>query len=108
MKTLLTLLLLTLTCFLHQSSASSHLFNQQKSCCPESSRTPVPKHKVKHMGMTPEDCPKESTAIVITTMCNKQFCIDPTWTWATKLLAEFEKSAIKPMKPATATKPPQC
>ncbi|XP_022605285.1 C-C motif chemokine 5-like [Seriola dumerili] len=100
MKTLLTLLFLTLICFLHHTSASplATELMLKGGCCTGFNRTAVPKSKVKHVGMTPDDCTNK--AVVVTTVCDKKICIDPTWTWAKKLLSAFEKSAGNTASPA--------
>ncbi|XP_033485839.1 uncharacterized protein LOC117258777 [Epinephelus lanceolatus] len=91
MKTLVTLALLTLICFLHHSSGTVAVNAVTKDgCCPGSNRTHIPKGFVKDMVRTPNDCnPK---AIVITTVCEEKYCIDAKWTWVKKRLEEFETS----------------
>ncbi|XP_041798915.1 C-C motif chemokine 19-like [Chelmon rostratus] len=94
MKTLVTLLLLTLICCLYHISAAPvapHLLAQQ--CCPVCVRKPVPKGKVKNVTMTDSGC--KLKAIVVTTVCDKKICMTGNWAWAKKLLTEFEQSAAK-------------
>ncbi|XP_044213058.1 C-C motif chemokine 22-like isoform X1 [Thunnus albacares] len=91
MKTLATFILLTLICFLHHSSASpdSPGFRTTGGCCMNHTQMIIPKRKVKHVVETPRGC--TTKAIVITSVCDKEYCIDPDFRWAKKLLAEFEK-----------------
>ncbi|XP_071346218.1 C-C motif chemokine 17-like [Trachinotus anak] len=93
MKTLLTLLLLTLICFLYHISAGPVApgLMVRAGCCEKYNRTPIPKGKVTHVGRTADNCAVK--AIVVSTVCNKTFCIDQDWPWADKLLTEFKKSA---------------
>ncbi|XP_031704646.1 C-C motif chemokine 22-like [Anarrhichthys ocellatus] len=90
MKTLVPLVLLI--CFLgHISAAPVALSVQRDGCCRGYNRNPIPKGKVAHVGMTPSDC--RSKSIIITTVCKKEFCVDPDWDWAKKLLEDFKKPA---------------
>ncbi|XP_022605297.1 C-C motif chemokine 5-like [Seriola dumerili] len=108
MKTLLTLLFLTLICFLHHTSASplATELMLKGGCCTGFNRTAVPKSKVKHVGMTPDDCTNK--AVVVTTVCNKKFCIDPSWTWAQNLLEEFKKSTASSTSPRAPFNSSRC
>ncbi|XP_053171401.1 C-C motif chemokine 22-like isoform X2 [Scomber japonicus] len=92
MKTLPTLILLALICFLHHSSASplGPELVSAEPCCPDFNRRLIPKSKVKHVAMTSNSC--KTTAIVVTTVCDKKSCLDPDWPFAKKLLVEFEKA----------------
>ncbi|XP_062281684.1 C-C motif chemokine 22-like isoform X2 [Scomber scombrus] len=100
MKTLPTLILLALICFLHHSSAS--LFGpgdvSAEPCCPGFTKRLIPKPKVKHVAKTSNSC--KITAIVVTTVCGKESCLDPEWPQAKKLLAEFEKATANNKLPS--------
>ncbi|CAK6977263.1 C-C motif chemokine 22-like isoform X2 [Scomber scombrus] len=108
MKTLPTLILLALICFLHHSSAGlvGPGLIHEESCCPSFNRTFIPKPKVKHVAMTPSRC--KTTAIVVTTVCDKKSCIDPEWRWAKKLLAEFEKFTANNKSPSAPFNTSKC
>ncbi|XP_056234413.1 C-C motif chemokine 22-like [Seriola aureovittata] len=99
MKTLLTLLFLTLICSLHHTSAGPVAVEMmvKGACCPGYNQTRIPKAKVKHVAMTPDGCTDK--AVVVTTVCNKKFCIDPSWIWARNLLKEFKKSTAGSTSP---------
>ncbi|XP_056234424.1 C-C motif chemokine 22-like [Seriola aureovittata] len=100
MKTLLTLLFLTLICSLHHTSAGPVAVEMmvKGACCPGYNQTRIPKARVKHVAMTPDGCTDK--AVVVTTVCDKKICIDPNWPWAKKLLSAFEKSAGNTASPA--------
>ncbi|XP_072235970.1 C-C motif chemokine 26-like [Leuresthes tenuis] len=93
MKTLLTLGLLVLVCFLCHSSAGLSALKMifKEGCCLQHNRTTVPKQKVKHVAMTSSDC--RLKAVIVTTVIGKKFCIDPDWIWAKKTLKAFKKSS---------------
>uniref|UniRef100_A0A4W6C6C5 Chemokine interleukin-8-like domain-containing protein n=1 Tax=Lates calcarifer TaxID=8187 RepID=A0A4W6C6C5_LATCA len=95
MKTLVILILLTLICFLRHSTSL------QGGCCPEYSKTRIPRPRVKHVEMTPDHC--QNKAIVVTTVCDK-FCIDANWSWAKKLLSEFKSSTANSTTPRAPLK----
>uniref|UniRef100_A0A8P4KK68 Chemokine interleukin-8-like domain-containing protein n=1 Tax=Dicentrarchus labrax TaxID=13489 RepID=A0A8P4KK68_DICLA len=92
MKTLVTLVLLTLICFLQHSSTASvtvqALFQQQ--CCQSYNAIIIPRGRVRHMAMNPSHCPVK--AVIVTTTCDKKICIDPNTKWTQKLLSDFKKS----------------
>ncbi|XP_062281487.1 uncharacterized protein LOC133985658 isoform X3 [Scomber scombrus] len=108
MKTLPTLILLALICFLHHSSAglNAPVAVYEESCCPSFNRKLIPKPKVKHVAMTPSRC--KTTAIVVTTVCDVTSCIDPEWRWAKKLLAEFEKLTANNKSPSAPFNTSKC
>ncbi|XP_059212426.1 C-C motif chemokine 17-like [Centropristis striata] len=94
MKTLPTLVLLTLICFLVHSSAAGLVgvnLVTGTGCCLHHNRTMIPKGLVKHVGMSPGDC--KLKAIVFTTVCNVTHCLDPSMLWAKKRLEEFQSSS---------------
>ncbi|XP_062282227.1 C-C motif chemokine 22-like isoform X5 [Scomber scombrus] len=92
MKTLPTLILLALICFLHHSSAGSDApeLVSAEPCCPGFNQRLIPKPKVIHVAKTSHSC--KTQAIVVTTVCDETSCIDPNWRWAKNLLAAFEKA----------------
>ncbi|XP_053171454.1 C-C motif chemokine 22-like isoform X1 [Scomber japonicus] len=100
MKTLPTLILLALICFLHHSSAGLFApeFISAEPCCPSFNRRKIPKQRVKHVANTSNSC--KTKAIVVTTVCDKKSCLDPEWRWAKKLLAEFEKATVYSKSPS--------
>ncbi|XP_067460679.1 C-C motif chemokine 22-like isoform X1 [Thunnus thynnus] len=100
MKTLATFILLTLICFLHHSSAgpASTGFRTTDGCCMNHTRMIIPKPKVKHVVETPRGC--TTKAIVVTSVCDKEFCFDPDSQWAKRLLAVFENFPDKTSPPA--------
>eukprot|EP00064_Thunnus_orientalis_P021624 superscaffoldBa00006683_g21790 len=100
MKTLAAFILLTLICFLHHSSADlkGPGFTITDECCMSHTRMTIPKPKVKHVAKNPSHCPTK--AIIITSVCDTLYCIDPNFRWAKKLLAEFEKLPDKTSPPA--------
>ncbi|XP_067461348.1 C-C motif chemokine 18-like [Thunnus thynnus] len=100
MKTLAAFILLTLICFLHHSSAgpSSTEFVTKGGCCMSHTQMIIPRPKVKHVAETPSHC--TTKVIVITSVCDKEYCIDPDFRWAKKLLAEFENFPDKTSLPA--------
>uniref|UniRef100_A0A4W6C699 Chemokine interleukin-8-like domain-containing protein n=1 Tax=Lates calcarifer TaxID=8187 RepID=A0A4W6C699_LATCA len=99
MKTLVILILLTLICFLRHSTSL------QEGCCPEYSKTRIPRPRVKHVEMTPDHC--QNKAIVVTTVC-KRICIDHKLDWAKKLLSDFKNSAANFTTSAAALKVFKC
>ncbi|XP_042274945.1 C-C motif chemokine 7-like [Thunnus maccoyii] len=100
MKTLATFILLTLICFLHHSSASANgaVLATTDGCCMNHTRMIIPKQKVRHVAENPSHC--ETKAIIVTSVCDKLYCIDPDSRWAKNLLAEFEKFPDKTSPPA--------
>uniref|UniRef100_A0A665V3L1 Chemokine interleukin-8-like domain-containing protein n=1 Tax=Echeneis naucrates TaxID=173247 RepID=A0A665V3L1_ECHNA len=94
MKTLPVVFLLSLICLLRRSSCApiAPELMLREGCCPKFSQTRIPYVKVKHVAMTPYHCSQKNMAIVVTSVCNKKFCIDPNLAWAKRLLSEFEKS----------------
>ncbi|XP_045889204.1 C-C motif chemokine 7-like isoform X1 [Micropterus dolomieu] len=108
MRTLVTILLLTLVCFLSYSSAAPLALRMlnRKVCCTNSTQMHIPKGKITDVVMTPSDC--EQQAIVVTTVCDKKFCIDPNWTWAKNLLKEFEKSTANNSPPSAPFNVTRC
>ncbi|XP_044213075.1 C-C motif chemokine 22-like isoform X3 [Thunnus albacares] len=99
MKTLAAFILLTLICFVHHSSATNGAaFATTVKCCVNHTRTIIPKQKVKHVVEISSGCTNK--AIVVTSVCDKEYCIDPDFRWAKKLLAEFEKVPDKTSPPA--------
>ncbi|XP_038557385.1 C-C motif chemokine 8-like isoform X1 [Micropterus salmoides] len=108
MRTLVTILLLTLVCFLSYSSAypvAKGMLNR-KVCCLKSTQMQVPKGKIADVAMTPSDC--EQQAIVVTTVCDKKLCIDHNWIWAKNLLKEFEKSTANNSPPSAPFNVTRC
>ncbi|XP_062281606.1 C-C motif chemokine 22-like isoform X1 [Scomber scombrus] len=108
MKTLPTLILLALICFLHHSSAS--LFGpgdvSAEPCCPGFTKRLIPKPKVKHVAKTSNSC--KITAIVVTTVCDVTSCIDPEWQWAKNLLDEFETATFNNTSPSAPFNTSNC
>ncbi|XP_067460802.1 uncharacterized protein [Thunnus thynnus] len=100
MKTLATFILLTLICFLHHSSAVPYMvrFMTIDGCCMSHTQTMIPRPKVKHVAETPSHC--TTKAIVVTSVCDKEFCFDPDSQWAKRLLAVFENFPDKTSPPA--------
>ncbi|KAG8001128.1 hypothetical protein GBF38_006661 [Nibea albiflora] len=91
MKTLVTLLLLTVICFqCYKCAAPVALQESIQLCCINTTRIPIPKGKVQHVA--PQNSACEVKAIIVTTVCNKKICIDADWQWSKNLLAEFERS----------------
>ncbi|KAG8001130.1 hypothetical protein GBF38_006663 [Nibea albiflora] len=106
MKTLVTLLLLTVICFQCYYAAPvapQRLFQQ---CCPTTTRIPIPKGKVQHVAPPNSAC--EVKAIIVTTVCNKKICIDADWQWSKNLLAEFKKSTANRSKPSAPFNVAKC
>ncbi|XP_041850033.1 C-C motif chemokine 22-like [Melanotaenia boesemani] len=91
MKTLVILGLLTFICLLGGSSAGplGPQLMFREGCCNTFKRIPVPRDRVKHVATSPSDC--RHKAIIITAVSGRKFCTDPTWSWATKLLEDFQK-----------------
>ncbi|XP_071346090.1 C-C motif chemokine 17-like [Trachinotus anak] len=108
MKTLLTLLLLTLICFLYHISAGPIApgLMVRAGCCEKYNRTPIPKGKVTHVGRTADNCSVK--AIVVITVCNKKYCIDPSWTWAKRLLSEFKQAIANTTSPRAPFNQSKC
>ncbi|XP_038557951.1 C-C motif chemokine 7-like isoform X3 [Micropterus salmoides] len=108
MRTLVTILLLTLVCFLSYSSAAPLApgISNRNGCCLKSTQMHIPKGKITDVAMTPSDC--EQQAIVVSTVCNKKFCIDPNWIWAKNLLKEFEKSTANNSPPSAPFNVTRC
>ncbi|XP_045889356.1 eotaxin-like [Micropterus dolomieu] len=108
MRTLVTILLLTLICFLSYSSAVGVAASilMKKICCPNSTQMYIPKGKITDVAMTPSDC--EQQAIVVKTVCNKKFCIDPNSNWAKNLLKEFKKSTANNSPPSAPFNVTRC
>ncbi|XP_053171417.1 C-C motif chemokine 22-like [Scomber japonicus] len=109
MKTLPTLILLALICFLHHSSAAGPFAPELVSaelCCPGFNQRLIPKPKVKHVAMTSHSC--KITAIVVTTVCDETSCIDPEWRWAKNLLAAFETATANNTSPSAPFNTSKC
>ncbi|XP_053171428.1 C-C motif chemokine 22-like isoform X1 [Scomber japonicus] len=109
MKTLPTLILLALICFLHHSSALGSIAPELVSdvpCCPGFNRRLIPKPKVKHVAWTSNDC--KTKAILVTTVCNETSCLDPEWRWAKNLLAEFRKATANSKSPSAPFNMSKC
>ncbi|XP_070818229.1 C-C motif chemokine 19-like [Chaetodon trifascialis] len=99
MKTLVSVLLLTLVLVLYHISADTVAPDSlTQRCCPNCTRTPIPKGRVTKVVMTHSAC--RLKAIVVTTVCKNEICVDGNWTWAKKLLSDFEKSAAGKMPPS--------
>ncbi|KAL7405663.1 hypothetical protein ABVT39_005293 [Epinephelus coioides] len=91
MKTLVTLALLTLICYLRHSSGTAAVDAVTKDgCCPGVLQRKIPKGFVKDIVNTPKNCHPE--AMVFTTVCDEKYCIDADWTWAQKRQEEFNTS----------------
>ncbi|XP_040896306.1 C-C motif chemokine 17-like [Toxotes jaculatrix] len=93
MKTLVTLVLLTLICFLRHTSAGPVAVSviHTGQCCPRYSEIRIPKRRVTNVKKTSGQCVEN--AFIVTTVCNKQICIDGESAWAKNLWVEFKKSA---------------
>ncbi|XP_042274985.1 C-C motif chemokine 18-like [Thunnus maccoyii] len=99
MKTLAAFILLTLICFVHHSSAANGaVFATSDGYCMGHTQMKIPKQKVKHVMENPSHC--TTKAIIVTSVCDRQYCIDPNFRWAKRLLAEFEKVPDKTSPPA--------
>ncbi|CAK6977265.1 C-C motif chemokine 22-like isoform X2 [Scomber scombrus] len=100
MKTLPTLILLALICFLHHSSAGLNGPGvvYEEACCPGFTERLIPEAKVKHVAKTLNRC--KTQAIVVTTVCDKKSCLNLEWPWAKNLLAEFEKATANNKSPS--------
>ncbi|XP_030270881.1 C-C motif chemokine 4 homolog [Sparus aurata] len=91
MKTLLTFALLALIGLLHQNSAAPvGPGSLNESCCPGVTRSHVPRGKIQNIVRSHSHCPV--TAIIVTTVRGRKFCLDGYWNWAKKVLTDFEKS----------------
>ncbi|XP_053182004.1 C-C motif chemokine 22-like [Scomber japonicus] len=109
MKTLPTLILLALICFLHHSSAAGWIAPElglNVRCCPIFNRRLIPKQKVKHVVRTSNSC--KTPAIVVTTVCDTTSCLDPDWRWAKKLLAVFEMATANNTSPSAPFNMSKC
>ncbi|XP_076595428.1 C-C motif chemokine 19-like [Chaetodon auriga] len=99
MKALVAVLSLTLVFFLYHISADTLAPDSlTQRCCPNCTRTHIPKGKVTNVVMTHSAC--RLKAVVVTTVCNYEICVDGNWTWAKNLLADFEKAAAKKKSPS--------
>ncbi|XP_073320985.1 C-C motif chemokine 18-like isoform X2 [Pagrus major] len=98
MKTLLTFALLALICLLHHISAVAPGFDKQL-CCEKVTKIPVPRAKIQNVARSNSKC--QVTSIIVTTVCDVQICIDDSWRWAQKLLADFEKSNANTTSPSS-------
>ncbi|XP_035508174.1 C-C motif chemokine 18-like [Morone saxatilis] len=100
MKTLVTLMLLTLICFLRYSStapvAAQALFKQQ--CCQNCNATMIPRGRVRHVESSPSHCTVK--AVIVTSVCGKKICIDPNTKWTQKLLSDFKMSMANKTSPS--------
>ncbi|XP_061133413.1 C-C motif chemokine 7-like [Syngnathus typhle] len=97
MKTLGLFVLLTLFCMATGMVAQGIMF--KTGCCSKSVRVLIPKERVKHVATTSDHCHRK--AIVVTTVCDKRFCLEGRWDWAEELLRHFETvSANKTSVPA--------
>ncbi|XP_026176014.1 C-C motif chemokine 7-like [Mastacembelus armatus] len=96
MKTLVIVVLLTVICFLHHNSASTVGSLFETGCCEGFNRTRIPKLRIKHIGKTPSHC--RVNASVITTVCDKKFCIDPNWAKMKEMLIHFNKTGPSTLK----------
>ncbi|TKS70473.1 hypothetical protein D9C73_004542 [Collichthys lucidus] len=106
MKTVVTLLLLTVICFQCYNCgpvAPGALFRQ---CCTDSTRSPIPKGRVKHVAPPQSAC--NVKAMIVTTVCGNRTCIDADWKWSKKLLAEFEKSTANNLPPSAPFNVAKC
>ncbi|XP_019113194.2 C-C motif chemokine 19 isoform X2 [Larimichthys crocea] len=107
MKTLVTLLLLTVICFQCYNCETPVppmvLFRQ---CCTNTLRIPIPKGRVQHVAPSHSAC--RVKAMIVTTVCGKQICIDADWNWSKKLLAEFEKSTANESPPSAPFNVARC
>uniref|UniRef100_A0A671X5L5 Chemokine interleukin-8-like domain-containing protein n=1 Tax=Sparus aurata TaxID=8175 RepID=A0A671X5L5_SPAAU len=100
MKTLLTFALLALIGLLHQNSAFPHIMELliDTHCCPNVTRLAVPRGMIQNVVRSHSSCPV--TSIVVTTVCEKQICLDGNWNWAKKVLRDFEKSTANKKSPS--------
>uniref|UniRef100_A0A671X7L0 Chemokine interleukin-8-like domain-containing protein n=1 Tax=Sparus aurata TaxID=8175 RepID=A0A671X7L0_SPAAU len=99
MKTLLTFALLALIGLLHQNSAAPvgpGSINQ--SCCPNATSVRIPRGRIQNVVRSHSKCPV--TAVIVTTVCEKQICLDGNWNWAKKVLRDFEKSTANKKSPS--------
>ncbi|XP_038156464.1 C-X-C motif chemokine 9-like [Cyprinodon tularosa] len=95
MKILLTLCLLTFLYFLRSSSAgpvAPELGGINGSCCLHNSNMTILRGKVKDLEMSPNHC--QIRSVIVTTVSERRFCLDPTGSWTKKLLKEFEKRIL--------------
>ncbi|XP_026233622.1 C-C motif chemokine 19-like isoform X5 [Anabas testudineus] len=97
MKMLL-VVVLTLICFLCHSSdgLDGVKLTLNSACCNGYRKTPVPKGMITNMVKAPSPCP----AIVVTTVCGKMMCVDPTWKFAQAVLRQFERSTAENGSPS--------
>ncbi|KAG8001129.1 hypothetical protein GBF38_006662 [Nibea albiflora] len=71
MKTLVTLLLLTVICFqCYKCAAPLGPQTMIKQCCTNTTRIPIPKGKVQHVAPPNSAC--EVKAIIVTTVCKQE------------------------------------
>ncbi|XP_070767217.1 C-C motif chemokine 13-like [Enoplosus armatus] len=104
MKTLETLLLLALICFLRYNSVTTLTapiapgISNKDGCCPGYSQKFIPKGKIRFVETTKSHC--KPKAIIVTTVCDKRICIDPDWIWTKNLLTEFETSTANNTPPS--------
>ncbi|XP_027137303.1 C-C motif chemokine 22-like [Larimichthys crocea] len=106
MKTLVTLLLLTVICFQCYNCAPVAPVALFQQCCTNSTRTPIPKGRVQHVAPPQSAC--RVKAMIVTTVCKKQICVDADWNWSKKLLAEFEKSTANKSPPSAPFNVTKC
>uniref|UniRef100_A0AAQ6IFQ1 Chemokine interleukin-8-like domain-containing protein n=1 Tax=Anabas testudineus TaxID=64144 RepID=A0AAQ6IFQ1_ANATE len=97
MKMLL-VVVLTLICFLCHSSdgQAGPQVTLNSACCNGYRKVKVSKGLIRHMEMAPSPCP----AIVVTTVCGRTICVDPTWKFAQAVLRQFKRSTAKNGSPS--------
>ncbi|XP_038156463.1 C-C motif chemokine 5-like [Cyprinodon tularosa] len=95
MKILLTLCLLTFLYLLRSSSAGPvalEVGGSNGPCCLHYSNMTIPRGKVKDLEMSPNHCKIRS--VIVTTVSEKQICLNPTRSWTKKLQKEFGKRKL--------------
>ncbi|KAM8762280.1 uncharacterized protein AB9X84_007104 [Acanthopagrus schlegelii] len=101
MKTLLAFALLALIGLLHHNSAAPvGPVSMNELCCQNATHVAVPKGKIKDVVRSNSKCLHSS--IIVTTVCEIKICLDGNWTWAKKLVTEFEKSTANHKNPPSA------
>ncbi|CAJ1050099.1 C-C motif chemokine 22-like isoform X2 [Xyrichtys novacula] len=107
MRTLLALLILTLICIQHHSAAvpTGVKLTNEKSCCGHLKDVKVPVKLLKTVEETPKDCSLH--AIIVTTVCDRQICIDPRSDYAKRLEKLWPTHSQKPKSACHTTELPQ-
>ncbi|XP_026233624.1 C-C motif chemokine 18-like [Anabas testudineus] len=105
MKMLL-VVVLTLICFLCHSSDGQVGVKAilGTSCCNGYNKTAVPKGMITNMWMASSPCP----GIVVTTVCGRTICVDPTWKFAQAVLRQFKRSTTENGSPSAPFNVKKC